>query len=106
MHGNWFIVTTPSTAVVCLFGAYDKGNEVTMKVDYVRYYQWELNKGNELLNSEFECREMTLSEEYQKYELPFSTNPEYKDHLRTVKISFTNGDASPVSLDDIEIIKI
>lgn len=36
------------------FGAYGKGGEVDMEVDYVRYYQWELEEGNELPNPGFE----------------------------------------------------
>lgn len=175
-------IKSPNHTMNMFFGAYGKGGEVTMEVDYVRYYQWELNEENRLPNSGFEYHtelfpwegtgvvtpeaaysgkygaslspnntiqqyvyldhtenyclqfyakgkggvvakvenitqvngkseneflgEMTLSEEYQKYQLPFSTNPEYKDHLRTVKVSFTNNGTSPVSLDDIEIVKI
>ena len=36
------------------FGAYGKGGEVKMEVDYIRYYQWELEKGNETPNHGFE----------------------------------------------------
>lgn len=36
------------------FGAYGKGGEVDMEVDYVRYYQWELKGDNELPNPGFE----------------------------------------------------
>ncbi|MDU1890427.1 MAG: glycoside hydrolase family 16 protein [Dysgonomonas sp.] len=36
------------------FGAYGRNGEVTMEVDYVRHYQWQLEKDNHLPNGNFE----------------------------------------------------
>lgn len=36
------------------FGAYGKGGTVSTEVDYIRFYQWDLEEGNELPNGNFE----------------------------------------------------
>jgi len=46
-------IKSPNHAMNMFFGAYGI-NDVTMEVDYVRCYQWELEKGNLLPNSGFE----------------------------------------------------
>lgn len=46
-------IKSPNHAMNMFFGAYGI-NDVTMEVDYVRYYQWELEEGNHIPNSGFE----------------------------------------------------
>lgn len=56
MAESWdaYDIKSPNHTMNMFFGAYGKGGEVKMEVYYVRYYQWELSKGNELPNPGFE----------------------------------------------------
>jgi hypothetical protein len=47
-------IKSPNHAMVLFLGMYAKGGIATMEVDYIRYYQWELDGKNELPNSGFE----------------------------------------------------
>lgn len=175
-------IKSPNHTMNMFFGAYGKGGEVEMEVDYVRHYQWDLEEGNELPNPGFEYHnalfpwegsatvtakaartgnygaqlssgrqlyqyvyldhsrnyqlkfyakgsgklnvkvenitqvsgiaenafssEIELTSEYKEYTLPFTTNPEYGDHLRTVKVTFTNNETGNASVDDVNIGKV
>lgn len=50
-------IKSPNHTMNMFFGAYGKGGEVTMEVDYVRYYQWEMEEGNEIPNPGFEYQD-------------------------------------------------
>ena len=50
-------IKSPNHFMNMYFGAYGKDGEVSMEVDYIRYYQWELEKDNELPNGNFEYNE-------------------------------------------------
>lgn len=47
-------IKSPNHAMNMFFGVYGKGAPVTMEVDYVRYYAWDMEKGNMLPNAGFE----------------------------------------------------
>lgn len=47
-------IKSPDHFMNVFLGAYGKGGEVEMEVDYIRYYQWPLAAGNELPNADFE----------------------------------------------------
>ncbi|NLR79859.1 fibronectin type III domain-containing protein [Chitinophaga eiseniae] len=47
-------VFSPNHFMNVFLGAYGSGGTVSMEVDYIRYYQWPLQEGNELPNPGFE----------------------------------------------------
>lgn len=47
-------IKSPNHTMNMFLGAYGNGGTVELEADYVRYYQWELEPGNELPNSGFE----------------------------------------------------
>ncbi|MCD7936078.1 MAG: glycoside hydrolase family 16 protein [Tannerellaceae bacterium] len=47
-------IKSPNHTMNVLIGAYGNGGTVTVEADYVRYYSWELQEGNELPNPGFE----------------------------------------------------
>lgn len=47
-------IKSPNHYMNIYFGAYGKGGTVSTEVDYVRFYQWNLEDGNELPNGNFE----------------------------------------------------
>jgi len=47
-------IKSPNHTMNMFYGAYGKGGEVDMEVDYVRYYQWDMSGKNELPNPGFE----------------------------------------------------
>lgn len=174
-------IKSPNHLMNVFLGAYGKGGTVSMEVDYIRYYQWELDSDNELPNPGFEyhdalfpwegtgvvsesaartgkygvalapgdsiiqyvylnhseayqlqwqekgagsvtakienitqvsgvaedCFTLTsdLSSDFAHAQLDFTTNPEYPDHMRTVKVTFFNQGKGDVFLDDIAIRK-
>ncbi|MDR1089667.1 MAG: glycoside hydrolase family 16 protein [Prevotella sp.] len=49
--------------------------------------------------------EFKVRKSFGMNEIRFSTNPEFGNHKRTVKVTFTNSGADPISLDDITIEK-
>ncbi|WP_152620322.1 glycoside hydrolase family 16 protein [Pedobacter lusitanus] len=51
-------IKSPDHFMNLLLGSYGKNGEVDMEVDYVRGYQWPVEKGNELANSSFEFRQL------------------------------------------------
>ena len=48
---------------------------------------------------------VNLDSGFNDYKLSFSTDAEYGNHMRTVKVSFVNEGTEPLFLDDIRIIK-
>ncbi|MDL2256321.1 family 16 glycosylhydrolase [Parabacteroides sp. OttesenSCG-928-G06] len=174
-------IKSPNHKMSIFLGAYGNGGTVSLECDYIRFYQWELDEGNELPNGGFEYGDTLfpwegegrveetakhsgkngltlppgktlwqyvylehsqsyafsyyakggaplevavenitqvtgksedinmqtnpLSDNFAAYNFDFSTLPEYGDHLRTVKVSFTNKGDNPVSIDDIIITK-
>ncbi|MGY0040986.1 glycoside hydrolase family 16 protein [Pedobacter sp. NJ-S-72] len=51
-------IKSPDHFMNLLLGTYGKNGEVDMEVDYVRGYQWPVEKGNELANSSFEFKQL------------------------------------------------
>ncbi len=51
-------IKSPDHFMNLLLGAYGKNGEVDMEVDYVRGYQWPVEKGNELTNPSFEFEQL------------------------------------------------
>lgn len=47
-------IKSPNHMMNMFFGAYGNDGTVSMEVDYVRYYQWDLKDGNHLPNGDFE----------------------------------------------------
>ncbi len=47
-------IKSPDHIMNVFLGTYGKGGEVEMEVDYIRYYRWALEEGNELPNAGFE----------------------------------------------------
>ena len=47
-------IKSPNHFMNIYLGAYGKGGRVSMEVDYIRFYQWDLEEGNELPNADFE----------------------------------------------------
>lgn len=47
-------IYSPNHFMNMFLGSYGSGGEVSMEVDYIRYYQWPLRDGNELPNPGFE----------------------------------------------------
>ncbi len=174
-------IKSPNHMMNIFLGVYGNGGTVTMECDYIRFYQWDLEEGNELPNAGFEydgerfpwegqgsvtedakrsgkyglslapgdsvyqyvylehskpyvftyhgkgngnmitkvenitqvtgrvedrySREITMTGDFSKYKTEFSTKSEYGNHLRTVKVTFTNTGNTPVFIDDVEIRK-
>lgn len=174
-------IKSPNHAMSIFLGAYGNGGTVSLECDYIRFYQWDIEEGNELPNAGFEyggelfpwegngrveelakrsgnygvvlapghtmhqyvyldhslpyqldfCgkgdgnitvkvenitqvtgitgnafeSEYTLENDFNKYRLDFTTDPEYGNHSRTVKISFVNHGTKEVLLDDMQVKK-
>ncbi|MBC5642733.1 glycoside hydrolase family 16 protein [Parabacteroides sp. BX2] len=47
-------IKSPNHFMNIYLGAYGKDGTVSMEVDYIRFYQWDLEEGNELPNADFE----------------------------------------------------
>ena len=47
-------IKSPNHMMNLYLGIYAKGGKASMEVDYIRFYQWDLEKNNELPNGDFE----------------------------------------------------
>lgn len=89
-------------------------------VDHSRNYRLGLyGKGSDSLNVKVEnitqvtgktedvfSDNYNLKNEYNQFELPFTAGKEYGNHMRTVKVTFTNQGTEKVLLDDLSVTEI
>lgn len=113
-------IKSPNHYMNIYLGMYAKGN-AEMEVDYVRFYQWNLDGKNELPNGNFEYAGQLFpwegsgsvsqtSAKSGKYGLTLKPGESvhqyvYLDHSKPYEISFSGkGQAVTVSVDNIEMV--